>query len=192
MALAIAAQMLAGGSLAAQGEGPLIAAPHEVKAAFLVKFLGYTEWPQTSFERTDSPLRIVVLGDPDVAAALEEVARRQPGIHGHPLEISYHRLPNRALREGDPQIEAARQAHAVYVEGDDPERAARLLGLLGRDDVLTIGAHAEFCVSGGMIALREQGRRIVFDANASAIRESSLQVSARVLQLARVVSPGSS
>ncbi|HVS66780.1 MAG TPA: YfiR family protein [Thermoanaerobaculia bacterium] len=172
--------------------GQVMAGAEEVKAAFLVKLLGYTEWPPSSFEHAESPLRVLVVGNEEVAQALEEVARRTSGINGHPIEVVFERLPGRELRASDDVLEEARRSHAVYLEEDDRGRAIRFLEMLDKSDVLTVGGLPGFAASGGMIGLREEGRRIVFDANPQAIRSSSLQVSARVLQLARVVHPGSS
>jgi hypothetical protein len=166
--------------------------PAEVKAAFLVNFLRYTEWPAASFAGTATPFRVVVIGDGEVAEALQAVVRRSTRVGNRTLEVRSLRVPERRLREGDPLPEELRDAHAVYVGESDRESTGRLLEVLRDHDVLTVGGQSGFAALGGMIGLREEGRRIVFDANPGAIRRSRLRVSARVLQLARVVGPGAS
>ena len=67
----------------------------EVKAAFVVNFLRYTEWPATSFETSDSPFVVLVIGAEPVGEALEEIARRSAPIAGRPLIVERRRLPGR-------------------------------------------------------------------------------------------------
>ena len=62
----------------------------------------------------------------------------------------------------------------------------RASGVTG-GEVLTVGDVPDFAAAGGMIGLRRQGRRMVFDANPEAIRAGGITVSARVLKLARIV-----
>jgi hypothetical protein len=165
-----------------------VARPAEVKAAYLVNFLRYTVWPPSAFPDPATPLRVVVVGDDAVAAELLAIARRSPRIAGRPLEVGAVRAPSaRQLEQGGAVVEDLRRAHAIYVADSDDELVARLLEALDESDVLTIGDGDRFAALGGMIGLREDGGRIVFDANAGVIRGSRLQVSARVLQLARVV-----
>jgi hypothetical protein len=168
------------------------ASPAELKAAYLVNFLRYTEWPANSFPDSETPIRVVVIGDDDVADALLEIAARSAAIGGRPIEVRSPRLPGRRLRESDAVLEELRTAHAIYVAEPDDDRAVALLEAVGGYDVLTVGGSPTFATLGGMIGLREEGRRIAFDANPHAIRQTRLRVSARVLQLARVVETGGS
>jgi hypothetical protein len=166
--------------------------PAEVKAAFLVNFLRYTEWPDSSFDGAAAPFRVAVIGDAEVAEALQAVVRRSTRVGNRALDVRSLRLPTRRLREGDPLPVELRDVHAVYVGEFDDESTGRLLEVLRDHDVLTVGGQSGFAALGGMIGLREAGSRIVFDANPEVIRRSSLRVSARVLRLARVVGPGAS
>jgi hypothetical protein len=126
---------------------------------------------------------VVVAGNDEVAAALEEIAQRSARIAGRRLEVE--RLSLRAVRERD--LERMLRAHALYLEEEDPERTAAILSALAGSGVLTVGGTPGFAALGGMIGLRPEGRRIVFDANPASIRASQVTISARVLQLARIV-----
>ena len=161
--------------------------PAEVKAAYIVNFLRYTEWPANSFSDDEAPISVAVIGDDDVAEALRDIAARSGEVGGRLIEVRSPRLPGRRLRETDDVLDELRSAHAVYVMEPDEERAVALVEALGGYDVLTVGGQPDFAAHGGMIGLREEGRRIAFDANPHAIRQTRLRVSARVLQLARVV-----
>ena len=50
---------------------------HEVKAAFLVKFAAFVEWPATAFAQTNSPVVIGVLGSDPFGSQFESNLRAQ-------------------------------------------------------------------------------------------------------------------
>jgi hypothetical protein len=65
-----------------------------------------------------------------------------------------------------------------------------LIEALEAKGVLTVGDLPGFAEAGGMIGLRLDDNRVVFDANPVVIRRSRVRVSARVLQLATIVGAG--
>jgi len=65
---------------------------------------------------------------------------------------------------------------------DAATRAALLARSRGRP-MLSVGRGADFCTAGGLICLHEPGDERAFEVNLSAIKESGLGVSARLLRL---------
>lgn len=180
LALALAA---AGGARPARAaEAPRV---EEVKAAFVVNFLRYTEWPAGSFEDSASPFVVIVVGSDPVAEALEAIAERSSPIAGRPLTVQRRRLPDRRSSRYVRLLDELRRSHLVYLGEELGERAGELAGDLRSDAVLTVGDPPGFAAAGGMIGLRRLGNRVVFDANPEAIKRTRLTVSARVLRLAR-------
>jgi hypothetical protein len=162
------------------------ATPTQVKAAYLINFLRYTTWPEGAAPPRRE-LRVVVLGSRGFAGTLRGLLR-QPG--GQPTPVVVVRLAPGISR--DVLRRELGQAHAVFVETEAwPDSAAVLAELSGRP-VLTVSDAPRFARLGGMLGLVQQGSRIVFDANPVAIRDSGLQVSAKVLKLARIVEPEAS
>lgn len=60
----------------------------EVKAAFVLKFVRFVEWPEGAFETPDSPLRIGIAGNRKVYDALSELAAAEAD-HGRKFEVIY-------------------------------------------------------------------------------------------------------
>src|SRR6185436_19922950 len=57
-----------------------------VKAAFLYKFIGYIDWPVSSFQRPDSPVVIGVIGADALAAELTQAVAGRT-VNDRPVSV---------------------------------------------------------------------------------------------------------
>jgi hypothetical protein len=132
------------------------------------------------------PLKVVVLGSDGFANVLRTLLE-QPGTSGDGIVV-VHLAPGRGRASAR---RALHGAHAVFIEAQAWPGATAWLDEFVGQPVLTVGDAPGFARDGGMLGLVQQGSRIVFDANPTAIRVSGLQVSSKVLKLARIVGPES-
>lgn len=156
----------------------------KVKAAYVLNFAKFTEWPAEAFETQDSPIVIALVGSRGVEQYLPRLAE---GVLIGERRLVIIGLP--APRNDDETgrvIERLRTAHLVYV-GRDVPRAHRLREALGGRDILTVGDAPGFAGDGGMLGLVLEDDRVIFEANPDAIRRSRINVSSKVLRLARIV-----
>jgi len=151
---------------------------HEVKAAFLFKFLSFVEWPQAALGAPGAPLVIGVAGAEDAATALEQMSAGR-SAQGRPVEV-------RRLREGEP----ATGVHMLFLaRGAAPRlrelgRAAPgqpLLVVCEWDGALDQGAAVNF--------VRAEGR-VRFEVALDAAERRGLRISSRMLSVALNVRPG--
>lgn len=170
---------LASGVAAAQT--PAGATPAEVQAAYLLNFLRFTQWPEDA-AAPEQAVDVAVLGAEPLASALRTLLR-QPGALGS-RKVRVHQIRDLSTSRAQRQL---REAEVVFVSGREWPDPSRLLGQLRGRPVLTVGEGPQFARRGGMLGLVAQGSRIVFDANPSVIQASGLQLSAKVLKLARIV-----
>ncbi|MEK7793768.1 MAG: YfiR family protein [Candidatus Hydrogenedentota bacterium] len=147
----------------------------EVKAAFVLKFVRFVEWPEGAFETPDSPLRIGIAGNRKVYDALSELAAAEAD-HGRKFEVIYSE-DGREL--GTCQI--------AYFGRELAGTVTAALGRLGEASVLTIGDSDEFTSSGGVIRLYEKSRKMSMEINVSAAERAELKISSKLLELATVV-----
>lgn len=164
-----------------------------VRAGILVNFVRYTTWPEGAFEEDKSPIVVTIVGETDVDEALSQAAAGVV-INGRSIQIEHARYPDPPEGQSAPTAEdleafyrKLRESHAIYVGDSEKTRVDELLKQVDGRDVLTISAIDGFAEKGGMLGLTIRGRRVAFDANDEAIKETRLQVSSQVLKLARIV-----
>ena len=163
----------------------------DVEAAYLVNFLRYTQWPERHAPTPGAPIRVTVVGPPEVADRVRAVAAAAGPIDGHAIEVRNLSAPRGSLAaplDSERDREAARmlrESHLVFFIDSAAYLHPRVLADLYGQPVLTVGNREGFARRGGMLGLTRRGGNIVFEANPGAIRNAGLVVSAKVLKLAR-------
>lgn len=162
--------------LAALGQ----ALEHEVKAAYLFRFLSFVEWPRTSFARPDSPIVIGVLGAEDV---LEELRLIVPGrvVQGRPVAVQ-----RVSALEGR-QAEIAAGVHVLFVGRQASAQLARLVPARG---VLLVSDSTSGLDQGAVVNFVRSEGRVRFEVAVDAAARRELTISSRMLAVASHVRPG--
>lgn len=166
---------LAAGPLAGWAQ-PLPPAARDtlVKAAFLHKFASFVEWPEGTFTRPDTPLRIGILGDDLLWRDLSELARDRDR-DGRPVSVS-------RLSTTDPLA----GFHIVYLKAGSPARITDLLAGVPRG-VLTVsdsdGAHPR----GSVLSFFLEEGRVRFGVSTDTATRQGLRLNPRLISAARQV-----
>jgi hypothetical protein len=79
--------------------------------------------------------------------------------------------------------DAIATCHVLDLTGSETANAAALLQRVRHLPILTVGNGADFCSAGGLMCLRLKGSEQKFDINLSAVKESGLNISARLLMI---------
>lgn len=162
------------------------------RAAFALKFIQYTRWPDSSFENEASPVVVTVLGD-SVARHLRRLVADD--VRAQDRRIAVRRLVPPAANAPDDQWREFRQrlagTHALYIDAAYAPHVPRILEATRGTDILTISNTRSFAERGGMLGLTFQNSKYEIRANLEVIKKSRLAVSAKVLELAKIVSGGS-
>jgi hypothetical protein len=150
-----------------------------VKAAYLVNFLNYVEWPAETLGAPGAPLVVGVAGGSAGAdAVMQELRLIVPGrvANGRPIQAR--------MAEPDDSLE---NVHAVYVP--DPARHASLLRRLRGSAVLVVTDGARGLDEGGMLNFVPVNGRIRFEAAPALAERVGLKLGARLLGVAERVVP---
>ena len=164
----------------AQASAPVVPAAsteRRVKAAFLYKFLGYTEFPSTAFGDAGSPVLIGVAGSDDMLA---ELARTVMGrtLNGRPITV-------KLVREGD----NPGPLHLLFVAGSECARVARLLRA-APGAMLPVSECDGGLQHGSVINFRMINEHVRFDVSLDAAEKNNVRLSSRLLNVANHVQKG--
>jgi hypothetical protein len=179
--LACVGVLCAGAGLAppvcAQSTAPGVPLERRVKAAFLYKFLGYTDFPASAFPDAAAPLTIGVIGADDLAVELARVAAGRT-VNNRPIEV-------RELRESD----AGARVHLLFVGGSDPQRVARIVHQ-ATGAMLVVTECENGLQVGSVINFRIVDERVRFDVALDAAERNGIKLSSRLLTVANRVQKG--
>ena len=148
---------------------------YQVKAAYLLNFTRYVEWPSEAFEAPGSPVMICVLGRDPFGSVLDAtvLGRTTQGRSVHVRRIK--------------SASGAESCHIVFVSRDTWRNRADLPRVLRGLGVLTVGESDEFAQAGGVIGFVLQNETVRFVVNAEARDRAGLRISSRMLSLAAAV-----
>ena len=145
---------------------------YRVKAAFLLNFTKFIEWPANSFADTDSPISISILGDDPFGRTLDQI------VEGETVN-------DRRLVVARIQGEPPKSCQVLFISKSEKD-VAKILTALG-PGVLTVGEGESFLREGGIIAFVIENRRVRFDINKGTARNAALKISSKLLKVARSV-----
>jgi hypothetical protein len=141
---------------------------YKVKAAFLLNFVKFVEWPASAFPEPDSPISICILGVDPFGKTLDQLVAGE-SVNGRKLAVE------RVKRTPPPK-----NCQVVFLG------KAETLPPLG-PGVLTVGEGDNFLHEGGVIGFIIENRRVRFDINQTAAENAELKLSSKLLSVARSV-----
>ncbi len=145
---------------------------YQVKAAFLLNFTKFVEWPAGNPARADAPFTICVLGEDPFGTALNQMIEGET-VNGRRLAVMRGRR------------ELLKTCQILYINGSE-KGVPEILDAAGRG-VLTVGEGENFLRDGGMIAFVIENRRVRFMVNLAAARNAALKLSSKLLNVASTV-----
>jgi hypothetical protein len=160
-----------------QSAVPGVPLERRVKAAFLYKFLGYTDFSASAFADAAAPLTIGVIGADDLAVELARVVAGRT-VNNRPVEV-------RELREAD----AAARVHLLFVGGLDQQRVARIVRQASGAMLIVTECESGLQL-GSVINFRIVDERVRFDVSLDAAERNGIKLSSRLLTVANRVQKG--
>jgi hypothetical protein len=145
---------------------------YDVKAAFLLNFLRFVEWPPAA--RRGQPFGLCTL-EPDpfgqrlAAAAAGELWDGQP--------VAVRRISSLGAAE----------CHLLYVPSGAMTAFRGMRREVEAQSILTVGESRDFLERGGMIQFVVEANRVRFSINARNAQAAGLRIGSRLLRLAKEV-----
>ena len=149
---------------------------YQIKAAFLYQFGRYVEWPAKSFSGPKSPFVIGVLDQDPLIPDLEQIAKIKK-IQDRPIQI------RRFASAAD-----IRQCNILYLSPSlAPEAQADVAHKMSGQGILLVGDADKFLDWGGTMRFVVEDNKIRVEIARKAAEHEGLTISAKLLQVARVV-----
>lgn len=148
---------------------------YQIKAAFLLNFIQFVEWPPTVFTNADEPFCIGVLGENPFGTALEETVQGE-AINGHKIIV---RHAQRTSELEDCQM--------IFISKSEKARLGEILADLDSRPVLTVSELDGFAQSGGDINFYLEDKKVRFEINPAAAQVEGLKVSSQLLSLGKII-----
>lgn len=145
---------------------------YELKAAFLLHFAQFVEWPQG---KARDSICLGVLGRDPFGSVLDQMAGGE-AIRGRKLVI-----------RRSAHIEGLKGCEFIFIPRSEKAETAELLALMADRPILTVGEINGFAEMGGVINFFLDGRKLRFEINPDAARRSGLKLSSQLLSLGRLV-----
>lgn len=146
-----------------------------VKAAMLYNFTKFIEWPAIDGGR---PVTLCVVGRTAIADALVQSVRGKL-IAGRTLSVTAM-ASDKTLSSCD----------VVFIDASETQRSAPALKTLRTQPVLTVSDGKNFARTDGISEFYVEDGRLRFVINTDAARRAGLQISSRLLGLAKIVRDG--
>jgi hypothetical protein len=158
---------------AAPAPTPQAVSEYKVKAAFLFNFAKFVEWPEQDDDGDSVTIGVVGL-DP-FGESLDQVVRDKTVGTKH---IAIRRFAG---------IDELEPCNILFISQSESSRLDAILKALDGTATLTVGEDEGFVLKGGIIRFFTQESKIRFEINLDAAEYEGLQLSSKLLQVARTV-----
>jgi hypothetical protein len=158
-------------ALASYAAEPLPPLEYQVKAAFLLNFTKFIDWPPQQ-SPSDLPAGICILGDDPFGPVLDQMVEGE-SFQGRKLAVERVRrpLPPSCL--------------VVFAGKSEKDVGGLMSGIA--PGVLTVGEGTGFLRAGGIVAFVVENHKVRFDVNQGAAARAGLKISSKLLSVARLV-----
>ncbi|MCC6549078.1 MAG: YfiR family protein [Ignavibacteriaceae bacterium] len=144
----------------------------KVKAAFIFNFTRFITWKS---DKNDAPLRIVIFGSEKINAFLKAYVEEK-NLSSQISVISVNTPP-----DGKENI------NLLFIDNSKERFSGEILRQLSGKNVLTVSDIEDFVLQGGIIGMYNEGGRIKLAINLSEANKSGLKISAKLLEVAKVI-----
>ncbi len=153
-----------------------VSAEYKLKAVYLLNFLQYVDFPKNVFADEKSPIVIGVLGSDPFGKALDDTVSGET-VRGRPVEVRRYT-----------QVKEVKGCQLLFISASESKRLNSILATLYKRSILTVSDADDFAIRGGMIKFVTENNKIRFRINRDAAQAADISISAKLLQLAEIVS----
>jgi len=148
---------------------------YQVKAAFLLNFAKFVDWPRDVFQGERAPIAVCIFRYDPFGNALDEIIRGKT--------INNREVLARRVNE-PPDLKSCQ---IIFVSEREEKSLPEILNSLKAASALLVGESADFAERGGGVQFFLEDNKLRFAVNVDAVKRARLQASSKLLALARIV-----
>ena len=149
-----------------------------IKAGFIYNFAKFVEWPTAAFPQSDSPIVIGVLGTDPFGNTLDRIVEdKKIGTRGFIVK----------RYKWSKDLKDLRDCKILFVSASEKAHIDEIVQVVKGLPILTVGETPGFAERGGMIRFTLEDNRVRFEVNVDAAHEADLNISSRLLTLAKII-----
>jgi hypothetical protein len=150
-----------------------------LKAAFVLNFLKFVEWPEQEPAETNTTLTVAVVGHDPISPALKTILDGK-SVHGRKVAVRLFQDTAEWKCNDSP-------CQALFVTAASRPTWSEIRTAIANRPILTISDLPRFCAVDGMLNLFEQDNYIKIEANPEIASRAGLKMRAELLNLATIV-----
>ena len=150
----------------------------QVKAAYIYNFTKFIYWDTQKNDSSANPLCVAVVDGEDIGNLLDGVSKKQ--TRGRPFVVK--KVRNDKIDIADCQM--------VFIGKLERQQLPALFKKLEGTSVLTVSDIPAFTQQGGMIGFYIEDDKVKIEINMDAVNNAGLQISAKLLEVAKITSKG--
>ena len=166
---------------AAQAVDPPDASEYLIKAGFIYNFAKFVEWPSTAFSQPDSPIMIGVLGTDPFGSVLDRLVEdKKIGARGFVVK----------RYKWGKDLKDLKECKILFVSASEKAHIDEIVQAVKGLPILMVGETPGFAERGGIIRFTLEDNRVRFEINVDAAHQADLNISSRLLTLAKIIPQG--
>ena len=162
----------------AQASASAASSEYLIKAGFIYNFAQLVQWPSAAFSQADSPIVIGILGTDPFGTSIDRVVENKK-LDGRSLVVKRLRWSK--------DLKDLTECNILFVSTSEKEHISDVINIVKLLPIRTIGETPGFAARGGMINLTLEDNKIRFEVNMGAAKQANLNISSRLLALAKIV-----
>lgn len=149
-----------------------------IKAGFIYNFAKFVEWPSATFSQPDSPIVIGVLGTDPFGSVLDRIVEdKKIGPRGFVVK----------RYKWGKDLKDLKDCKILFVSASEKAHIDEILQSVKGQPILTVGETPGFAERGGVIRFTVEDNRVRFEVNVDAAHQAELNISSRLLTLAKII-----
>jgi hypothetical protein len=153
-----------------------LARAEDLKAAFLLNFAQFIEWPTNAFPDETAPFVIGILGENSFGKTLDAIAADET-VRSHKIVVRYYH-----------DLRDTTTCQILFITASESAGLDRIFELVRGRSILTVGETDAFSARDGMIRFFIVQNRLHLKINVEAAQAVQLVISSKLLRLAEIAS----